>query len=402
MIESDRHPEDILRDGLSNPPVADEEIGSLRYPGNAQSTATTPRELPVRRLTGQLAYRSESALQTITIGAVGAQAEDRTVVSTAPLAHDQAESRDEGLALELEAVESFAIKRMVENVSSEGLPALPFDLWRRRNRIALGVMLLFFFDVAVPLILYYILQDSTGLSDEDVLGYACLSVGIGELLELPVRGYRLCRWPRVYNGCGIDKRSAFDLLFWWYIVATIIGVVPYAVATSLPSGPLYKVFLMTPGMVVGFASAACFLSLMPGKAGVQLDAIDYGLPAPFRLSSDRAGEPIKPFVYYVVEDFLAVDCKQGRPWREACRARWLASPHFRRLMWHGTLFWGIGGLVFIAILAALTWGATFNVAYGLSFVWLFLWMMLCAATSWLYVRRSLVLERIAFSRRAVG
>ena len=274
------------------------------------------------------------------------------------------------------------------------LPSLPFDLWARRWRIVLGIGVLFFFDVAVPLILYYVLQYRTGLDDQDVLGYACLSVGIGELLELPVRGWRLARHPTRYNGIGCDSRWAFDALFWWYIVATVIGVVPYAVATSLPSGkPLYKVFLMVPGMVVGFASLACLFSLLPRTRFCRIGSLDYGIPSPVRLSSDPTNTPVKPFVYYVVEDFMAVDCKQGRPWREACRARWLASEPFRKLMWDLTLFWGVGGVVFTGVLAVFTWATPFSFAYGASFVWLFLWMMLWVALSLPFVVRALRHER---------
>lgn len=336
------------------------------------------------------------------MGGVAGGSQESLARSTTPVDGAMPETKDEiALAKLATGGPDPSCATAPQNIAPQnGLPALPFDLWSRRWRIVLGVGLLFFFDVAVPLILYYVLQYRTGLDDQDVLGYACLSVGIGELLELPIRAWRLWRRPKTYNGIGCDNRWAFDFLFWWYMIATVIGIVPYAVATSLPSGkPLYKVFLMVPGMVVGFASLVCLASLLPRGRHTRIGAHDYGFRSPVRLSSDPRGTAMKPFVFYVIEDFMAVDCRQGRPWRAACHARYAASEPFRKLMWDLTMFWGVGGCVFTGVLAAFTWATPFSFAYGASFVWLFLWMMLWVGLSLPLVAHSLRAERLWFKEQ---
>lgn len=43
---------------------------------------------------------------------------------------------------------------------------------------------------------------------------------------------------------------------------------------------------------------------------------------PIRCSSDAKGTPMKPAVFYAVEDVAAVDFKEGRAYREALNARY--------------------------------------------------------------------------------
>ena len=44
---------------------------------------------------------------------------------------------------------------------------------------------------------------------------------------------------------------------------------------------------------------------------------------PIRCSSDPRGTPMKPAVFYAVEDVAAVDFKEGRAYREALNARYM-------------------------------------------------------------------------------
>ena len=96
---------------------------------------------------------------------------------------------------------------------------------------------------------------------------------------------------------------------------------------------------------------------------------------------------------------MAVDAGQGKKWREELRARWEASPVFRRLIWDVNMWWAVGGVVFIGALAGVTWGLPFNVAYGLSFGLLFIWMGIWALATWIWVRRGLRKEREWFTSR---
>lgn len=75
-----------------------------------------------------------------------------------------------------------------------------------------------------------------------------------------------------------------------------------------------------------------------------------GRKAPFRVSSTPKGGLVKPGVYTFVEDIVAVNGNAGRPFREALAARYDASPIFRRMILHLSLFWSVSSLVVAIVL----------------------------------------------------
>jgi hypothetical protein len=272
-----------------------------------------------------------------------------------------------------------------------GPPPLSFDPWTKKTSIIVCTLGLLFFDLVLPCIIYYTISACTDLGIEINLGISCASLGLGELMELPLRGYRLYKDPSKYAPLGQNSKWGFDFLFWWYLIATVIGIVPYVISTCLEE-PVLWLFLMTPGLLVGFVVLTAAVSAVPFRL-------------PFRVSSDDRGERCKPFVYYVMEDFIAVDAGQMRIYREELRARWNASPVFRRLLWDVNMWWTLGGSTFIGGLAGMTWGLEFNLAYGLSFGMLFAWIGVWALGSIWMVRRDLRREREWFNRNtayAVG
>lgn len=148
-------------------------------------------------------------------------------------------------------------------------------------------------------------------------------------------------------------------------------------------------FLMSPGLIVGFAVATSAVSAMPFRL-------------PVRLSSDARGARCKPFVYYVVEDFVAVDAHQKRPYREELRARYEASRIFRDMIWQANMWWTIGGVLFIGGLAGITWVVPFPIAYGVSLGLLFVWIIIWSGVTLWSVKRALRLERAWFLRAATS
>jgi hypothetical protein len=267
-------------------------------------------------------------------------------------------------------------------------PPLSFSPYQKKLPITVCTLGILLFDLVLPCILYYALAAATDLLLAVNLGISCASLGLGELLELPLRAYRLVRYREDYAPLGQEAKWGFDFFFWWYVVAMVIGVVPYVFAMSLDE-PIPWLFLFTPGFLVGFASATGAVSVVPFRL-------------PCRISSDGKGERCKPFAYYVVEDFVAVDAGQGRRWRGELRERWEESPVFRRLIWDVNMWWVLGGIVFIGALAGVTWGLPFNIAYGLSFGLLFIWIGIWALVTWWWVGRGLRKEREWFARQTGG
>jgi hypothetical protein len=267
-------------------------------------------------------------------------------------------------------------------------PPLSFDPWTKKASIAIAILGLLFFDLILPCLIYYLLETLTDLDEADVLGIACASLGLGELLELPLRGYHLVRNRESYAPLGQTAKWGFDFFFWWYAIATIVGIVPYVMATDLDYA-IEWLFLMSPGLIVGFAVLTAGVSAVPFRL-------------PVRVSSDAKGEKCKPFVYYVIEDFVAVDAHQKRAFREELRVRYEASKGFRIMIWEVNMWWVSGGVLFIGVLAGITWGMSFPVAYGVSLGWLFVWMGVWSWVTFWWVKRALRMEREWFLQSAAS
>jgi hypothetical protein len=101
---------------------------------------------------------------------------------------------------------------------------------------------------------------------------------------------------------------------------------------------------------------------------------------PFRFGSLDAGEVVRPAIYYIVEDVVAVDGNGGMEYRQAWTARYDGSPVFQRMIWTLSLLWMVVfyflALVFTilvfrlpsAAVYAVGWAGPFPLA-GLMAVW---------------------------------
>jgi hypothetical protein len=70
-----------------------------------------------------------------------------------------------------------------------------------------------------------------------------------------------------------------------------------------------------------------------------------GLRTPIRISSTPRGELMKPGVFVLIEDIVAVDGGGGQEFREALVRRYDGSELFRRLVEQMNWFWGSGSMV---------------------------------------------------------
>jgi hypothetical protein len=64
---------------------------------------------------------------------------------------------------------------------------------------------------------------------------------------------------------------------------------------------------------------------------------------PFSFSSMPRGELVRPALYTIVEDVVAVDGGQGTRFRDVFNQRYLASEPVRRLLREMDLLWGVSG-----------------------------------------------------------
>jgi hypothetical protein len=87
---------------------------------------------------------------------------------------------------------------------------------------------------------------------------------------------------------------------------------------------------------------------------------------PFRISSVLAGETIRPGIFVIIEDVMAVDGGGGTAYRFALMARYKASPCFRQLLSKLNWFWGLGGFILaIALFGIIIAIDNENIAFGI-------------------------------------
>lgn len=219
----------------------------------------------------------------------------------------------------------------------ELLPQLPFTWhrgWKRWRLI--GLIVVMWIDACVlPIVLYY------GLAyGGDVQGWIIFAVvttiwGGPTYLEFALRTLKLMKKERFYRPLGTNHRWCFDYMT-WVSVATITAVTALFVVGSAPHIVWLRVLCMPmPALLYCLGIFTLFPTLY----------YIMGWKAPFRISSTGKGEPVKPAVYYFIEDTVAVNANAGRPYREALAARYDASPRFRRMIYIQSLFWSIPPII---------------------------------------------------------
>jgi hypothetical protein len=128
---------------------------------------------------------------------------------------------------------------------------------------------------------------------------------------------------------------------------------------------------MPAAVLMYFLATLTLLSLI-------LNALKITLP--FRFGSLDSGNVVRPAVYYIVEDVVAVDGNGGVAYREAFGARYESSPVFQGMIWMLSVVWTLSFYIFAAVFTVLVfrlpkeavyavgWAGPFPLA-GLMAVW---------------------------------
>lgn len=261
--------------------------------------------------------------------------------------------------------------------------------------ITIGPIFIVLFDIVVPCIIYYSWFDIRRSQwerecqhyetcrfakpefDEQVLGYAIISFGIGELYILIARVCRLFWHPEECAPLLSRSRWELDATSWVYGVAMICALIPFVIASR---NGIPKLYLYSPGVLMAFLLILMLLTLVP-------------LTIPIGVDSQARGTRLRPLIYYAAEDFIAVDCLQDREFRIRYNARYESSKPFRRMLLCLTLWWISGVCVYIGCLSAIVWSLEFHYAFGLSLGVLFAYIVIWAVFSYIWVRIEMDRER---------
>lgn len=126
--------------------------------------------------------------------------------------------------------------------------------------------------------------------------------------------------------------------------------------TTVDEPPIRLLAMPVPSMVFAF--------------GVELLLIDglrlAGVRAPVRISSLPRGSPLRPGIYSIIEDVVAVDGSGGTEFRQRLNLRYQASHYFRQMLHRLTIFWAVGACIVAAITTALIFTIQKDAAYVVS------------------------------------
>ena len=143
---------------------------------------------------------------------------------------------------------------------------------------------------------------------------------------------------------------------------------------------------MVPSILVGIVVLQLLISLLQFRV-------------PIWISSLPPGHKMRPGAYLIMEDVVAVDGGGGSAFWKALNIRYELSSTFRRLVFEMTLYWAIGGLIFIGVSAALTFTTSLNVAFGATLGWIPIWALVWFILARIWIRCRPAQEEQSFKKK---
>jgi len=262
--------------------------------------------------------------------------------------------------------------------SFEHPPPLNYTLRTRKKSIAIFWTLIVVDCIFMPIALYFGLWYGTNLSHNAVFSISTGLLGTVSIVEYFIRFHRLWKKNSTCRVIGA-RRWYLDWFHWNLSIAWIAVMIELIVGTVPHEPPIRLLAMPVPSMVFAF--------------GVELLIVDtlriYGVRSPVRISSLPAGSLLRPGIYSLIEDIVAVDGSGGTEFRQRLNLRYQASKMFRLMLHRLTLFWAAGALS-VAVLSTiliftLQKDAAYVVGWTVPFIWAGIWAII--TTKW--VQRSL-------------
>ncbi|KAI9880420.1 MAG: hypothetical protein M1830_003460 [Pleopsidium flavum] len=234
-------------------------------------------------------------------------------------------------------------------------PELPYSLRNHKLSIAIAWTILTINSCILPLVLFYALWFGTSLSRNIVVGINTAVFGVIALVSYSVRMWHLLKTDPHHRPLG-SGRGSLDFFQINFTIGFIIVTIELVLGTK-PKPPLVRLSAMPPTSLIFLVGGQ--LALFAALSGL-------GFRTPFRISSLPRGVAMRPGIYTIIEDVIAVDTGTGRSYREALEARYQASPLFRQMLHQLNLFWSISALAVGAVVTAVVFipSVPETVAYG--------------------------------------
>lgn len=138
--------------------------------------------------------------------------------------------------------------------------------------------------------------------------------------------------------------------------------------------------------------------------GTELLLVDtlryFQVPAPARMSSIPKGAQLRPGIYTLIEDVVAVDGSGGTPFREALNRRYESSHIFRAMLRRLGIFWAVGAEAMAVVCTILIFTINANAAYTIGWSAPFGWAGVWTIFTFWYVKRELRREEKEWTEEA--
>lgn len=189
-----------------------------------------------------------------------------------------------------------------------------------------------------------------------------------------------------------SPRYALDIFQWGYFGALIL--ISALITSTLARDDIdndghdlqTRLISLPASLLMYFLATLTLLSLFLSGSRVKL---------PFRFGSLEAGNVVRPAIYYIVEDVVAVDGNGGIGYREAFTERYESSPIFQKMIWTLSVVWMVAFYVFAGAITVLVFILPKAAVYAVGWAGPFPLAGLMAVWTIFYVKSVLRMERKA-------
>ncbi|CEH12836.1 hypothetical protein CBOM_00795 [Ceraceosorus bombacis] len=274
-------------------------------------------------------------------------------------------------------------------------PPFEYDFWGRRWSLFWNLVAVVAINSIAPAIAFYVSGHVTNQVPAKQYSWVTLSLGTLELFHYPFRAWQICKKDferSAYPSSFARVLLHFDFFQWALLCGMVVGAVLLSLAagTNGDQGNFTLLLLAIP-LIAGVIGVALLLSVL-------LYAFSIKTPSWAHVSCVTPRQRIRPAIYYVMEDLVAVDGAGAWKFRYNADRRYCTSPIFQTLCRDVSLIFSVWGILFpvwAGLLAHFVtnkdvcWGASIALGIG--------WSGLFAAFAGLHTSRMLTRERHWFA-----